>query len=175
MPTSAFKRQLLHGASTNGLTNAVANGGICWLLVKDNGPITWWGSSNFGGDLLATGFLLPFIVALIVIPLQQRKVRNGKVCAIPPEFLGFFLGRVTALPNNLWARAVIFGTLGAFGIALPTLGLLALLEITSFNPGQYAVFKGLWAGLLAAVLVMPMIAAGMTQPAALNITATGKK
>ena len=68
--TNYLKRE----CSVNGLTNAFFNGLICWMLIKNNGTITWWGQHNFGYDILATGFILPFIVTLIVIPIQRSKM-----------------------------------------------------------------------------------------------------
>lgn len=139
----------------------LANGGICWWLIKDNGPVTWWGSSNFGGDLIATGFILPFIVAVIVIPIHANKIAKGALNAICPSVAPGWTQRFMGMPNNLWLRAVLFGLVGVVTFSLPTLGLLSVFQVTAFTPAQYAVFKGLWAGLLAFTLVMPMTAIAM--------------
>jgi len=157
-----LKHYLVRGASTHGLANALANGAICWWLVKDKGVVTWWGSSNFGGDLLVTGFVLPLIVALIVIPLHKNKVRTRTLPTIAvdivPTWMTWFLG----LPENLWLRALLFGIVGVVVFALPTLGLLALYHVNTLTPLHYSVFKGVWAGTLAFVLVMPMTTLALT-------------
>jgi len=157
MTPAELKHYLTHNATTNGLTNMAANGIICWLLIKDKGVVTWWGASNFGGDLLATGFILPFIVALIVIPLQRSKVRKGKVAGIGSDAVPATFRRWLAMPSNLWARAAIFGLVGMLLVAGPTLVLLAAVGVAEFSPLSYAIFKGVWAGILAALLVLPMI------------------
>ncbi len=161
MTPSELKHYLIHGASTNGLANTLANGGICWWLIQDKGPVGWWGSSNFGGDLLATGFILPFIIALIVIPLHNKKVRSGSLTTVPADLVPRWMVWVLGMPQSLWLRGVLFGLIGVVVFALPTLGLLALLEVNTLTPAQYALFKGVWAGLVAFILVMPMTALAM--------------
>ena len=165
-----LKRYLVHNATTNGLANAVCNGLICYWLIKDNGVVTWWGSSNFGGDLLATGFILPFIVTLIVIPVQRAKLNKGKVALIDETEVPAIMQRFLRFPKSLWANAALFGLIGALLIAGSTILLLALIGVTTFTPLQYAWFKGLWAGLLAAILVGPMVVVAL-RPAPRDISA----
>lgn len=157
MTPSELKHYLTHGGTTNGLANAIANGAICWLLFRNKGDVTWWGDSNFGGDLLATAFILPFIVTIIVLPLQRAKRRKRRVSSPDIDALPPYLSWVLRLPRNLWGRASFFGFTGTLAFAVPTLLTLFLLGASSFTPAQYALFKGLWAGVLAGVLVCPMI------------------
>lgn len=168
MTPAELKHYLLHNATTNGLANTVANGGICWFLIKDKGIVTWWGHSNFGGDLLATGFILPFIVTLIVIPIQRMKVRKGKIAGVSTASVSGWLERFTRMPSNLWAQAGLFGLLGMLVIAAPTLALLWLSGITEFTPMAYAIFKGVWAGVLAAFVVLPMIVVALSSAVAVE-------
>ena len=44
---------------TNAATNMVFNGAIAWLLLKETGPLSWWGAQSFSFDIIATAFLLP--------------------------------------------------------------------------------------------------------------------
>lgn len=162
MTPSELKHYLIHGASTNGLANTLANGGICWWLIQDKGPVGWWGGSNFGGDLLATGFILPFIVALIVIPLHNHKVRSGSLPTISVDLIPRWIHWVLVMPRNLWLRGALFGLIGVLVFSLPTLVFLALLKVDTFSPAQYALFKGVWAGLVAFILVIPMTALAMS-------------
>ncbi len=161
MTPADLKHYLQHNATTNGLANMVANGGICYWLIQDKGPVTWWGHSNFGGDLLATAFILPFIVTLIVIPIQRMKRRKGKVGYPDVAQLPTWLQRFLRMPQGLLARAALFGLLGMLVVALPTLAVLFATGISVFTPLQYAVFKGVWAGLLAALIVGPMVVLGL--------------
>lgn len=147
--------------TTNGLTNAFFNGVICWWLINEKGPLGWWGGHSFGVDLLATGFILPLIVALIVVPLQRRKVRSGKIAplasaAVTNPYLRLF----SNAPTVLWKTSLYFGIAGVVIISLPTLALLWVVGIEQFSAGQFAIFKGLWAGVLAASLTGPMVLLG---------------
>ena len=157
--TNYLKRE----CSVNGLTNAFFNGLICWLLIKNNGTITWWGQHNFGYDIIATGFILPFIVTLIVIPIQRRKMAKSKT----PEF--HFDRSISAhaflcrFPKSLAGKAFYFGLIGMAVIGGLSLLLLALIGVQDFTSLEYSIFKGLWAGLLSAVLVAPMILLALDQ------------
>lgn len=147
--------------TTNGLTNAFFNGVICWWLISDKGPLSWWGTHSFGVDLIATGFILPLIVTLIVVPLQRRKVRSGKVTPLKAtQVTNRYFKLFANAPAPLWQCAVYFGITGIALVALPTLGLLWVAGIEQFSAVQFAVFKGLWAGLLAASLTGPMVLLG---------------
>jgi hypothetical protein len=68
-----------------GLINVVINGGFVWLLMRSEAAIPLWGDPCIGTDLLATGFLLPFITWLIVSPLVRRQVKAGKLPALEPD------------------------------------------------------------------------------------------
>ena len=70
---------LRHEVLVGGISNMVFNGLIAWLLLRGGSALTWGGEHSFVVDVLATAFLLPFIVALIVIPLQRGKLRKGKL------------------------------------------------------------------------------------------------
>jgi hypothetical protein len=75
MATDA-KKHLQHEVLVGGVSNTIFNGLIAWLLLK-SGPGLGWG--DFSGDIIATALILPFIVALIVIPLQRGKMNKGKL------------------------------------------------------------------------------------------------
>jgi hypothetical protein len=134
----------------------VFNGLIAWLLLRNGPALTWGGKHSFAVDVLATGLLLPFIVALIVIPLQRKKMRKGQLPAInlgPHSFAQSFADR---LPSSTLKSALLFGLLGAAVIAPLTLAGFYLLGVNQLAPLNYSVFKGLWAGAIAGVLVVPM-------------------
>ena len=78
---------LKHEAWIGGISNTVFNGLIAWLLLRGGSALAWSGQHSFVIDVLATAFLLPLIVALIVIPLQKRKLAKGK---LPPIDLSHY-------------------------------------------------------------------------------------
>ena len=57
------------------LFNFALNGAIAWALFRSAADVPLWGESSLGVDLLATGFLLPFLTCLIVSAIVARHVR----------------------------------------------------------------------------------------------------
>ena len=162
MIDASYQPYLRREISTNGLTNAFFNGVICWLLIKQKADLTWWGEHSFAGDILATALILPWIVAMIVIPLQRRKVRQGKIqpwhCdSNSPQTLRL----LNRFPQSLWLNGICFGLLGMLIVAPLTLLLLWIVGANLFTPMEYAIFKGIWAGCLAAITVLPMLFVGL--------------
>ena len=76
MPNYA-KQHLQHEALVGGVSNAIFNGLIAWLLLRSGPSLAWGGEHSFAVDVVATALLLPLIVALIVIPLQRGKLLQG--------------------------------------------------------------------------------------------------
>jgi hypothetical protein len=158
-----LKKEMLIG----GVSNAIFNGWIAWLLLRDGPDLGWAGKHSFVPDVLATAFLLPLIVALIVIPLQRRKLRQDKLQAIELAPDTWLRALVQRFPQGVGRSSLLFGVIG-----LAVFGPLALLGIyaagtVSFSPAAYAVFKGAWAGLMAAVLVFVMVLVALRKPGGL--------
>jgi hypothetical protein len=161
---STLARYIIKESSVNFVTNAFFNGLIAWLLLRGGPDLTMWGEHSFAIDLMATAFILLLIVTLIVVPLQRRKVRSGKMNVLLWD-PGCKLHRcLQRFPASLWAKGVVFGLIGLVVFIPLTLAPLAILGVTHFTPASYAVFKGLWAGVLAAVLMGPMIMLGLAAP-----------
>ncbi len=157
---------LRHEVLVGGISNMVFNGLIAWLLLRGGSALTWGGEHSFVVDVLATAFLLPFIVALIVIPLQRGKLRKGKLQPLS-------LGQDSALqsladrfPDSVFKGALLFGLIGVAVVAPLTLLGIYLAGIQSFQPAAYAAFKGVWAGLMAGLLVIPMVLVALRAPKA---------
>jgi len=148
---------LKHEALVSGVSNTLFNGIIAALLMRGNPPLTWSGNHSFVGDVIATAILLPFIVALIVIPLQRSQLKKGKL--VPAELKpNSKLQKFADLfPSSAFKSAVLFALLGLIVIAPLTLLGFYVLDIQTVSVSNYAVFKGLWAGLMAAILVVPMV------------------
>lgn len=147
---------LKHEALVGGLSNAVFNGLIAWLLIRKGPALQWGGEHSFAFDVMATALLLPLIVALIVIPLQRGKMNKGKLIAIglgPDSRLQRIANRFPAATGK---SALLFGLAGLLIIAPITLLGFYLLGVEQVSPLHYAIFKGIWAGAMAAVIVLPM-------------------
>ena len=148
---------LKHEVLVGGISNMFFNGLIAWLLLKGGPEQTWGGSHSFTIDVIATAFILPFIVALIVIPLQKSKLAKGKLLPIKLGESSTLQGLVNRLPSSTFLNALIFGLVGMCFIAPITLLGFYLLGVTAVAPLHYAIFKGIWAGLMAGLLVIPMV------------------
>jgi hypothetical protein len=159
--TPELARHIKKEISLNGLTNAFFNGVIAWWLLKDVPAMDWWGAHSFGFDILATAFILPFIVALIVIPLSRKKRAANKIPALSTDSSQWLERQVARFPRSLFWSAMIFGAVGVLLIATITLLLFKLAGIEQVDPLHYSIFKGLWAGLIAFLLAGPMIMVGV--------------
>ena len=155
--TEDSKHHLRHEFLVGGISNTIFNGLIAWLLLRGGADLAWGGHSSFVVDILATAFLLPLIVAFIVIPLQKKKLGDGRLQAVDLSHNPRLSSLVGWLPRPTWARALLFGLFGLCVIAPLTLLGFKLLGIEVVAPLNYAVFKGLWAGLMAGILVIPMV------------------
>lgn len=141
----------------NFLINLVLNGLIAWLLLKDLPAFGAVGEHGYGVDLVITGFLLAGLVAAFTMMIHRGQLLKGKHQAIPPQALGAI---ARAAPQNHWLNSLLFGIGGAL-LAAATVGVLMLLSVPPFEPLAYALFKGVWAGILAALVVPPAIRIGL--------------
>jgi hypothetical protein len=140
-----------------GVSNALFNGVIAWLLLRGGGQLTLAGERSYAADIVATAFILPFIVTLIVIPLMQRKRRKGALPGVVLNSAHWLEAFLMRFPRGLATRALCLGAAGTLLFAPITLLPLWLLGVDSFTPLGFAIFKGAWAGLLAAALTPPML------------------
>jgi len=146
-----------HEIMVSGFSNTLFNGLIAWLLLRAGSNLTLTGEHSYAIDVAATAFILPFIVTLIVIPLNQRKLAAGKIAAIRLEGDRWLHAGLMRFPTGLWMRALYFGGLAMLIVTPLTLLPLWALGLTEFTPVAYSIFKGVWAGLMAAALTTPML------------------
>ena len=164
--TEDSRSHLVHEALVGGVSNTVFNGLIAWLMLKGGPPMVWSGAHSFAVDIAATALLLPLIVALIVIPLQRRKLRTGKLQSIDLGPGSAVQALADRFPASTGWSALLFGLLGLAVIAPITLLGFYLLGVQQVEPLHYALFKGVWAGLMAGVLVIPMVLVALRGPVA---------
>jgi hypothetical protein len=155
--TKEAKGHLRYEVLVGGISNAVFNGGIAWWLLKDGPALAWSGEHSFVIDIFATAFILPFIVALIVIPIHRRKRTHGKIDTMDFGLHSLTQRGVNRLPQSTLGNAFWFGLTGVCLAPVLPIGGFYLAGVEQIEPVNYAVFKGLWAGLMAAVLVIPMV------------------
>ena len=157
-PGIYIRREML----INGFSNAIFNGVIAWLLLKDTVWKPLWGGSGIAVDMAATSALLLFIVALIIIPLNRSKARKGAVSEFQWNS-AYPLHQVwQRMPSALLLRALIFAVLGLTIVTPLSLLPWLLLGIEGMTGSGYALYKGVWAGLVAGIVCAPMIQLGLS-------------
>jgi hypothetical protein len=144
-------------ARNNFAINFVLNALIAWFLLKDKPALAAWGEHGYGPDMMITGFLLATLVAVFSIKIHRAKLAKGEHEALPSTELGA-LARVARLGD--WSNSMLFGLSGAL-LSAGMVGVLMLLPLPPFEPLAYAVFKGVWTGVLAALVVPPAIKLGL--------------
>lgn len=169
------KDHLKHEVLVGGISNTIFNGLIAWLLLRSGPALAWGGEHSFAVDVIATALLLPLIVALIVIPLQRSKLNKGKLHPINLGPGSFMQSLADRFPATTFKSALLFGLLGMCVIAPLTLLGFYVLGVEQVAPVHYAIFKGLWAGAMAGVLVIPMVLVALRGEEASNFTTTSQE
>ena len=142
------------GIITNFIFNFAINGGLTLWLMGAHATLAMWGEASFGPDLIATGFILSAAVAAIGMEVHRRKASRGDMAAaVLTEKMQNLAGK------NRWLSSGVFGVTG--GIASAFL-LVAVGFVTSeMTLNEYAIFKGLWCGVLAGLIVYPSTVLGL--------------
>lgn len=153
----AVKSEITSETRKNIVINLVLNGLIAYFLMRRYSSLTAWGDNGYGVDLLITGFILSGLLGAIFIGLFRRKRDRAEL--IPTGHEGRSLAWL--LPYNPWLAALVMGILGAVIAAPILLGALTLIGIDSLQPLHYALIKGVWAGVLAGIVVPIAINQGL--------------
>ena len=152
------QRHITKECIVNSICNGVLNGFITWLIIKSKGMQTIWGGEhNFSVDMAITAFLILLIVSLVIIPINKAKVRKGAVPFVKWNRNHGLHRMLSQFPKNLFLTSLVFGFIGLVIIVPLTLFALYALGITQMAPSSYSIFKGVWAGILAGVMVWPII------------------
>lgn len=149
---------------TNGISNAFFNGVIAWALLKGTEWMGMWSAGGIAVDIAATAAILLFIVTLIIIPLNRSARRKGKVAAFEWDDKKILHRLWQRFPKGLLARACCFALLGLLLVAPLSYLPYILLGVDGMSGTHYAVCKGLWAGVMAAIMCVPMIQLGLSDP-----------
>lgn len=148
-----------HETTKNIVINLLMNAAIAYAMFYNTLELPLWGETGFGKDLLITGFLLSAILGVIFIISTRRKVSRGEV-----KPAAYNLQQCSWLfPYNPWLAGAVMGVLGCIIAAPLLIVLLSLLSIETLSPLSYAIIKGIWAGLLAGLVVPLAILQGLRQ------------
>jgi hypothetical protein len=143
------------------LFNLAFNAALGWYLFRAHEPVPLWGDPSIGADILGMLFFLPFFTCIIGTPLIKRATRLGKVdkLTIAPE--EHWLLR--HLPRSLWARSTLIGLACMVALGPISIGLLAVLDLHSWTLSAAIPFKGIYAGVLAALVTPPIALYALSQ------------
>lgn len=153
MPASARSHFIVSQQLTPAVINTLINGWIAWAMHADSAAVSLWGEHGYWSDLVATGVLLPGITWMIIRPLLRHQAAAGKAPAIdgvPQPWLSRFL------PDGFWSGAAVIGVIGGL-VGLVTVLLLQGLGAPAMPGKGYAVFKGLYGGMLPVLLQPAMV------------------
>lgn len=137
--------------ATPTVINLVANGLICYLLNRSVTLFPLWGLGSVAVDLLATAFLLPFILCVISSKSVAKMVKSGKLPPIPRSQYPLDIFQLSPLKRGLG-----LGAAGIIFAGAPILMALSLGGSQGFALMPYVIFKGVWAALVASV-VSPLV------------------
>ena len=164
MTTHTFDKHVRKEMITNVVINVVINCAIIWFLNRNKVAVSAFGDEGFRIDIIATTFLLFFLMSLIVMSIHRTQQRAGKL----PEFLinpqnwrHKLFGR---LPYSVWILALGFGLFALLVFAPLTVGVIAVLSITELPPLTYTIGKGIWVVFFVAVMTRTVIEAALIKP-----------
>jgi len=164
MTTHTFDKHVRKEMITNVVINVVINCAIIWFLNRNKVAVSAFGDEGFRVDIIATTFLLFFLMSLIVMSIHRSQRRANKL----PEFQVNSQNRrhklFGKLPYSVWVLALGFGLFALLIFAPLTIGILAAVGITEFTPINYTVFKGVWVAIMVAVMNRTIIEAALIKP-----------
>ncbi len=150
-------RHIRNESLAQGLGNVVANALIAWLLLRNRDELALWAFDGVAFDVALTCLLLLMIVSWIVMASNKKKLSVGKLDPITPNANSFFQRLVLQLPDSVWKAGACIGVLGLATVAPLTLLSFQLLDVLSIAPMHYVIFKALWTGAMASLVVTPCV------------------
>ena len=158
MPTSARQQFIVSQQVVPALINGLINGAIAWAMHRHTLELGLWDRGAYAIDLLATGFLLPAISWLIILPLLQRQAAAGKapmLAGVPrPRLLHW-------MPSTRWGGTAMIGLMGMLLVGGGVVLALQLAGSPDFSGSGYAVFKTAFGALVTVVLQPVMVFAAL--------------
>lgn len=156
-PNQDFQRSAKIETVANGTVNAILNGLLTWLILGGGDSLTLGGDNSYVVDTAATAFVFPFLLSLIMISLNRRKLSAGKIDAVQLSPENPLHAKLARLPESIWRQALVFAVIATLVTTPLVVGLLWLAGLHEIPPASYAIIKGAWTGMLAAALTLPIM------------------
>jgi hypothetical protein len=128
------------------------NGLLAWAVFGRQSHVPIFGFSSVAGELLATGFLLPFLTCLITGRIVRWQVQSGKLAPLCSDLLpqrGWFQFR-----NSV--QGLLLGLLGLLFGGATICWVLFQWPEKSLETSTFITFKAIWAGLFG-LAISPLI------------------
>lgn len=146
--TTHIRKEAIGNATANG----VINGGVAWYMSKNQDELFVWGAGGIVADFVYTTLILVFLLSLIVLPLQRKKLSKFHSLA---NHSGVNTNRIL-----LWLskykdpmKSLILACAAAC-VALPILIVVfTLASNAGYSPAHFTAFKAIYTAILAATIV----------------------
>lgn len=153
----ALTRHIKKESVSNFIINMFCNGLIAWFIFKPQPALALWGQNGFGVDLLLTALLLSLILSAIVIMIHRHKLAKNGIEALLWNANVASHRMLKLVPSHWLPASLCFAVGGLLLLGLPTLALLYAGGFHEMSAMQYSIFKGIWAGAIAALIIPPVI------------------
>jgi hypothetical protein len=151
----AYRKYLLSQSLIGALINFLVNGAVGWVLYSKLSEIPLYGSQSIAGDIVATSFLLPVLVCLIVTPLVRNEVRTAGLPA--GSWIHPASSRVAHLLRNLPLRAMVVGVFAALLVSPVAIWTIDELGVVGLDFWSFLLLKATFAAALAGAIT-PIVA-----------------
>lgn len=164
MTTHTFDQHVRKEMIANVVINVVINCAIIWLLNRHKDTISAYGDKGFRVDIIATAFLLFFLMSLVVMSIHRARHKANKLPELHINPQNWRHKLFSKLPYSVWVLALGFGLFALLVFAPLTVGILAALSITEFSPITYTILKGFWVAFFVALMNRTIIEAALIKP-----------
>ncbi len=143
----SYQKEVRLNVTLNFVLNIIINAIIVYFLNKSVAFFTALGEP-FLFDMIFTGFVLTAIIFPIISLPAIKKLKSGAVEAIPAQSMTQY-SIASKLSGNTIVAILTMAVIGAIIGAL-FCGLAAIVLPTQFNIYTFAIYKGIFCGILAA-------------------------
>ncbi len=143
----SYQKEVRFSVTLNFVLNIIINAIIAYFLNKSV-PFFVALANPFLFDMAFTGFVLTAIIFLVISLPAIKKLKSGAVEAIPAQSMSQY-SIASKLPSNIYLATLIMAFAGVI-VGLLFCALAAIVLPAQFNLYTFAIYKGIYCGILAA-------------------------
>lgn len=130
--------------------NFVLNGAIGWMVFSSVQHLPMWGDPSIGGDILATAFLLPFLVTVIASYFIKKQIKNDEAPKLDFKLSNWWINiRPAKFGAILGLACIVF-------CAIPMVWVLMLGGVEMIPVDSFILYKASWAAMLS-LFISPLV------------------